>query len=108
MAFEGVTIPPPYAGLDLVSPIDNMDPNYALELTNVFCGHGAPTVRLGYTKFNTTALAGNPIYTQEMLRKKDGTQLLVSITNTAIYSTTTAGVVSTVTAATPQIGRAHV
>jgi hypothetical protein len=51
MAFQGFTMSPPYAGLDLVSPIDNMEPQYALELVNVFPGAGAPTVRLGYEQF---------------------------------------------------------
>ena len=54
MAFQGFTMPPPYGGLDLVSPIDNMDATSALELVNVFPGAGAPTGQLaGKSKSNT-------------------------------------------------------
>lgn len=62
---------PPYGGLDLVSPIDNMDPAFALELVNVFPGAGAPTVRLGYSQFANVGVS-TPVRTIVPLNLKDG------------------------------------
>lgn len=99
MAFQGFTMPPPYGGLDLVSPIDNMDPAFALDLVNVFPGGGAPTVRLGYEQFANLSSA-NPIKTLASLNKADGTAVLVAATDTALYSVNSSGVVTTRTGAT--------
>lgn len=96
MAFQGFTMPPPYGGLDLVSPIDNTDPSFALELVNVFPGAGAPTVRLGYTQFANVGVA-TPIKFVDSLNLANGTSLLISSTDSAIYSTTSAGAVSAIT-----------
>lgn len=93
MSFEGYTLPPPSGGLDVVSPIDNMDPSTALELVNVFPGAGSPTVRLGYEKFTTTG-AGKPVRFIHELRKTDGTVLLIAADDNDIYSIDTAGVVT--------------
>ena len=93
MAFQGFTMSPPYGGLDLVSPIDNMDPAYALDLVNVFPGNGAPTVRLGYTQFADIGVATDVKFSAPLI-KADGTQLLVLGTNSKLYSATTAGVVT--------------
>ena len=51
MGVEAVTLPAPYGGLDVVSPIDNTEPIYALELVNVFPSPSAPSVRKGYVGF---------------------------------------------------------
>jgi hypothetical protein len=45
---EAITLPAPYGGLDVVSPIDNTEPIYALELVNVYPSPSAPSVRKGY------------------------------------------------------------
>lgn len=85
MAFQGFTMPPPSGGLDLVSPVDNMEPNFALELVNVFPGANAPTVRLGYEQFSD--LTANPsVNTITPLNHKDGSIHLVATTNDNIYS----------------------
>ncbi len=91
MAFQGTTLPAPYSGLDLVSPIDNMDPTLALELINIFPGAGAPEVRKGYSSFNNTAL-GAQVQFMEELPRPDGTTQLIAANNTTIYSFNTAGV----------------
>jgi hypothetical protein len=93
MAFQGFTTSPPYGGLDLVSPIDNMEPQYALELINVFPGNNAPTVRLGYQQFANIGIT-DPILFTAPLYKADGTSLLVVATRTKLYSITTGGVVT--------------
>jgi hypothetical protein len=103
MAFQGFTMSPPYGGLDAVSPIDNMEPSYALELVNVFPGAGAPTVRLGYTQFNTsgTTIPATPINFMRELPLKTGTQHLIAATDTNLYKILSNGAVSTVTNASP-------
>lgn len=97
MPFQAATMPPPSSGLDLVSPIDNMDPSFALELNNVFPGSGAPTVRNGYYKLAKPASAAIKFVAE--LPKTDGTSLMVAATDTALYSITTAGVVTNITKA---------
>lgn len=99
MAFQGFTMSPPYSGLDLVSPIDNMDPSFALELVNVFPGASAPTVRLGYEQFANVGVS-TPIATVASLDLKNGTSQLVAATNSKLYSATTAGVVTDITGST--------
>lgn len=99
MAFQGFTMPPPYGGLDLVSPIDNMDPSFALELVNIFPGAGAPTVRLGYEQFADVG-STEPLKTLVTLYKKDGTSELIACGTTKIYKITEAGVVTNITGST--------
>lgn len=100
MPLQGFTMPPPYKGLDLVSPIDNMDPSYALELVNVFPGAGAPTVRLGYEEFCDVGLA-QELYFMKELPLKDGSSQLIAANNTKIYSITTGGVSTEITNSSP-------
>ena len=94
---------PPYGGLDLVSPIDNMDPAYALELVNVFPGAGAPSVRLGYTQFNTsgTTIPSVPINFIRELPLKTGVKHLIAATDSNLYKILSDGSVSVVTNPTP-------
>lgn len=102
MAHQGYTMPPPYGGLDLVSPIDQMDPNFALELTNVFPGATAPTVRLGYKQFATTgATISGEIQFIHRLPKADGTTVLIIGTATKLFAVSEAGVATDITKATP-------
>lgn len=93
MPFQGYTMPPPSTGLDLVTPIDNMEPAFALDLVNVFPGNAAPTVRLGYTQFANIGVA-NPIKFTTSLVKADATNLLIVATNNKLYSVTTGGIVT--------------
>lgn len=99
MAFQGFTMSPPYGGLDLVSPQDNMEPSFALELINVFPGASAPTVRLGYEQFATLGVS-TPINTLASLDLKDGSTQLIATTSSAIYSISDGGVVTNKTGAT--------
>jgi hypothetical protein len=101
MSVQGYTMPPPSLGLDLVSPIDNMDPASALELTNIFPGAGAPTVRLGYTSFRTggATIPSTPIRFMHEYPLKDGTAQLIAATDTALYSVSSLGVVTDITRA---------
>lgn len=103
MPFQGFTMSPPYGGLDAVSPIDNMDPSFALELVNVFPGAGAPSVRQGYTQFNTsgTTIPATPINFVRELPLKTGVKHLIAATDTNLYKILSDGSVSTVTNATP-------
>lgn len=102
MALQGFTMPPPSGGLDLISPIDNMDPAAALELINLFPGATAPTVRLGYKQFVTTgATISGQITFMHRLPKVDGTTVLIVGTSTKLYAVTEGGVVTDITKTVP-------
>lgn len=79
MAYEGFTVSPPYLGLDLVSPIDNMAPEYALELVNVFPGPTAPITRKGYQQYVSVAASNQEINTLFPYNKTDGTTELIAV-----------------------------
>lgn len=91
-------MPPPSLGLDLVSPIDNMDPASALELNNVFPGAGAPTVRLGYEQFASLPLTTPIGFMKELPRPSSASQLIVANT-TQLYSISTAGAIANISKA---------
>lgn len=95
MSFQGYTMPPPSSGLDLVTPIDNMDPTSALELTNIFPGAGAPTVRLGYQQFADLGTAA-PIQFMHEYPRKDGTSQLIAAQSTKLYSVNSSGTVTNI------------
>jgi hypothetical protein len=95
MPFQGFTMPPPYGGLDLVSPIDNTEPFFATELVNIFPGAGAPTVRLGYEKFVDAGTS--PLKFLDTVNLANGTTRLIASNDTTIRSVTTGGAVSTIT-----------
>jgi hypothetical protein len=102
MAHEGFTMSPPYGGLDLVSPIDNMDPSYALELVNVFPGPTAPITRKGYAQYVDLTASNTGVKTLIGYNKSDGTTELISVSNGAvpkIYKTV-AGVATDITGTT--------
>ena len=100
MPLQGFTMPPPYRGLDLVSSIDNMDPNFALELVNVFPGAGAPTVRLGYEEFANVGLT-SPLEFAETLKLKDASEQLIVANSTKVYSINASGTVTDITNSSP-------
>ena len=98
-------MPPPSLGLDLVSPIDNMDPACALELTNIFPGAGAPTVRLGYEQFADLATASGGVAGEIQFMKElplaDGTSQLIvaqatSPTTAQIFAIDESGVITNI------------
>lgn len=99
MAVEGFTMSPPYGGLDLVSPIDNMDPIYALELVNIFPGASAPELRKGYSSFATLS-GSNAVNTLRAMPKSDGSTDLLAFSGTKIFRIVAAGTVTDVTGTT--------
>ena len=58
MPVQGITMPAPYGGLDLTSPIDNTEPFRALDLINIMPDASAPFLRKGYQQFVNT----QPLY----------------------------------------------
>lgn len=100
MPFQGFTMPPPSLGLDLVSPIDNMDPACALELVNIFPGAGAPTVRLGYEQFANLATASGGAASSTTFLKEmplaDGTSKLIAAQATQLFSIDSAAIVTNI------------
>lgn len=95
MSFQGYTMPPPSSGLDLVTPIDNMEPTSALELNNIFPGAGAPTVRLGYLQFADLGTA-SPIQFMHEYPLQDGTAQLIAAQSTKLYSINSSGTVTNI------------
>ena len=91
MSFQGYTMPPPSGGLDLTTPVDNMEPTSALELTNIFPGAGAPTVRLGYQQFCDLGVTA-PIQFMHEFSRPDGTAELIVAQATKLYSISSTGV----------------
>lgn len=100
MPFQGFTLPPPSLGLDLVSPIDNMDPAAALELVNIFPGAGAPTVRLGYEQFADLSTASGGASTQTTFMKEmplaDGTSQLIVAQPTQLFAISESAVITNI------------
>lgn len=86
-------MPPPSAGLDLVSPIDGMAPESALELTNIFPGAGAPTVRLGYAQFvkSGATIPSTQIHFMHEYPLPNNTSQLIAATQTKLFSISEAG-----------------
>lgn len=100
MPFQGFTMPPPSLGLDLVSPIDNMEPAAALELVNVFPGATAPTVRLGYQEFANLASASGGTASQINFMHEfplpDGTAQLIAAQTTQLFSVSSTGTITNI------------
>lgn len=95
MAVQGITMPPPSGGLNLVSPIDNMSPEDALELVNVYPGPGAPQLRKGYELYVTTgATINGPIRTSVSLPNASGGAQLIVATDTKLYTISSTKVVT--------------
>ena len=85
MSVQGITMPPPSLGLDLVSPVDNMDPASALALNNIFPGAGAPAVRQGYEQFVALSETTPIEFMRELPRPSSASQLIVA-NSSKIYS----------------------
>lgn len=90
MAFQGTTLPAPYSGLDLVSPIDAMDPSAALELVNVFAGNSAAEIRKGYSQLDSATTDTQCLFMEELARANNTTQL-VAASATKVFSFNTSG-----------------
>lgn len=88
MALQAFTLPAPYSGLDLVSPIDNMEPSRALELVNVVPTSSSPKTRKGYALF-TTPQSGAQIGNLSSLPLTDGTYKVVATTSNKFWDVTT-------------------
>lgn len=103
MAHEAFTMPPPSLGLDLVSPIDNMDPSYALELVNVFPGATAPITRKGYEEYVDLSSGNTAVNTIADYNKADGTSemIVVSEGGTPKIFKVVGGVATDITGSTP-------
>ena len=95
MPLQGITMPPPSGGLNLVAPLDQMEPQDALELVNVFPGANSPALRKGYQKIATTgASISTAVRTMAELVLGDASRQLIVGTPTKLYSMSTAGVVT--------------
>ena len=103
MAHEAFTMPPPSLGLDLVSPIDNMDPSYALELVNVFPGATAPITRKGYEEYVDLSSGNTAVNTIADYNKADGNSemIVVSEGGTPKIFKVVGGVATDITGSTP-------
>ena len=105
MPLQSFTMPPPSGGLDLVTPIDQMDPSYALELVNVFPGAGGPSTRKGYYQLASTGSSA-PLGFAKELPLADGTSQLIVANSTNLYSISSGGVVTNITKAVPHTNAA--
>lgn len=96
-------MPPPYGGLDLISPIDNMDPAFALELVNVFPGSTAPVTRGGYQEYVDLSAGNTAVNTIADYNKADGSSemIVVSEGGTPKIFKVVAGVATDITGSTP-------
>ena len=96
-------MPPPYGGLDLISPIDNMEPSYALELVNVFPGATAPITRKGYKEYVDLSASNTAVNTIADYNKADGSSemIVVSEGGTPKIYKVVAGVATDITGSTP-------
>lgn len=98
MALQGYTLPAPSGGLNLVDPIDQMEPQYALELVNIFPGAQAPSLRNGYDELCDTGTTSQ-LDTLATLPLADGTYKLVATNSTTIYEVSS-GTASDITGTT--------
>lgn len=103
MAFQNVYQPSPSNGLDLVSPIDQMEPASALELVNIIPGPKAPSLRKGYTQLCDTGAGGqlNCLYT---LPLADGSYKMVAGDSSKLWEVSTASASNITGATTPSTG----
>jgi hypothetical protein len=81
-------IPAPVKGLDLISPLTAMDPQYAIQLDNLFCQPGYVELRRDRVVYADLSLATTPV---ESLLPYNGpeTDALFAAAGTAIYNVTT-------------------
>ena len=98
MAVESVTMPAPYGGLDLVTPIDQMEPQFALDLVNLFPAPTAPEMRQGYIELDDLGTT-TTVKTLTALPLQSGVTQLVAISGGSIFSVVS-GVATNVTGTT--------
>ena len=79
MPLQEYTIPPPFGGLDLVSPINAMAPEVALELKNVFPGPTAPVTRKGYELYCDVSANSTTVDTLFPYNTQTGTTELIAV-----------------------------
>jgi len=103
MPHEGFTMSPPSGGLDLVSPIDAMPPEFALELENIFPGPTAPITRKGYTQYADLSASNTAVNTLAAYNKTDGTTEIIAVVEggTPKIFKIVAGVATDITGTTP-------
>ena len=94
MAVQGVTMPAPFGGLDLISPIDNTEPFFALDLINILPSNNAPSLRKGYVEFQDTTNAA-PVRMLKAMPLPNGTFKLIAAIDTKIYAIDGTGVTDT-------------
>lgn len=83
MPHQQCTVPPPYAGLDLVSPINGMPQEFALSMVNWFPGASAPITRKGYASYVALPAGTTTVDTLYPYNKTDGTSELIAVTGGA-------------------------
>jgi hypothetical protein len=74
-------MPSPIGGLNLVDPIDQMDPSDALSLENIVPNGLSCMVRKGYTLLNGKATSGYDVETLEGIANTDGTYQVIAGTD---------------------------
>lgn len=88
----GYTIPAPSAGINLVDPIDQMDPIYALNLINIVAAGSTSFLRNGYeehTRIGSTNTT--PVICLQGINHADGQSTVLAQTNNKLYRTSTGG-----------------
>jgi len=93
MAVQGITMPAPYGGLDLVSPIDQMEPFRALELINIIPESSAPVLRKGYQEFADT-LEGVTVQTVATMPLVNGDFELIVSADDKVFKVNSSGVLT--------------
>lgn len=81
----GYTIPSPRQGLNLVDPIDEMDPSYALELSNFLPTGFSSVLRNGFDEYADTTLSSTPITLLKGLANSDGTSQVLGGSGTKLW-----------------------
>lgn len=83
------TIPVPTRGINLVDPIDMMEPWYALELNNLVPAGISLYLRGGYTSYSTTGASTGATLALRAINNADGTSDLISQANGFLWDTGT-------------------
>lgn len=79
MPFQGFTLPAPSGGLNLIDAIDNLPPNDADELINLYPNGSKVSLRGGHQSFCDTG--SSPIRSMYVLPLIDGTRQILCATN---------------------------
>lgn len=97
MPFQGFTLPAPSGGLNLVDAIDNLPPNDADELINLYPNGSKVSLRGGHREFCDTG--SSAIRSMYVLPLANGTRKILVGTN-ATFQEVSSGAASAVTGAT--------